>query len=282
MTDKMTQFAIISPSPYLDELSTRSKYHLALAHLVEKDSVYATFYKQRSDAGDYVVMDNSGFEFKGQTFDPTRLIELGERCGAKCLVLPDYPFENYEKTIAGAADNIESFVQAGFDTMYVPQSEKDDLSGFMKSYEWAIENKLINWIGMSILALPNAVSYIHPAYARIVVSELLIAHGLMQRAKDVGIYHHYLGLINASLELPTLLRMGVLDTCDSSNPVWAAANGYQYDLNGDSYLTVTKKKLPEVDFNWEAPASLRKTFIDTAHKNLDIIQDIFDNPESHR
>lgn len=274
---KMSQFAVITPTPYLDKLGTRSTYHLALAHIVDKDPEYADFYLERHEAGDYVVMDNGAFELK-KPYETDRLIELGNRCGASCLVLPDYPFEPFGKTIQAAEENIDLFLAGGFETMFVPQSVKGDAEGWMQGYRWGSLCRQVDWIGMSILALPNAMPHIHPAYARIVLTQRLLDKGWFSSKKK----HHYLGLINASLEIPTLLRMGVLDRCDSSNPVWAAANHRQYDMKSDSYLFPTKSILPEVDFNWQSPPSLEEQFIHCANWNLDCIQSMFENPDQHR
>ena len=42
--------------------------------------------------------------------------------------------------------------------------------------------------------------------------------------------------------------MGVLDTIDSSNPVWMGVLGHEYSYNSDSFLPVRKVNMP-VDFH---------------------------------
>jgi hypothetical protein len=209
-----------------------------LAHLVDVDPIYTQFYKDRSDAGDFIIMDNGAFEL-GESYHPDKLIELGHMCGADALVLPDYPFQPYQVTINAAVEYIPQFKEAGFKTFFVPQSEVGDWSGFIESYRWAAENPDVDIIGMSILNIPNALPDIDPAYVRVVATKLLIDLGIFNFNK----YHHYLGLNSGpKLEIPSLLKMGALDSCDSSNPVWMAILGHSYTKNADSYLSVKKVK----------------------------------------
>ena len=49
----------ITPTAYLEKYASQSNNHLCLAHIVDRDPVYADFYKKMSDRGDLVIMDNS-------------------------------------------------------------------------------------------------------------------------------------------------------------------------------------------------------------------------------
>lgn len=277
----MNKFAIISPTAYLEEFSTRSTYHLALAHLVASDEKYAEFYRACSDAGDWVVLDNSVFEF-GTAWDPSKLVDLALKIKAKTLVLPDYPNQHQDVTIEAAIKYIPIYKAAGLKCFYVPQSLKGDWDGFCQGFLWGAMEPSISVIGCSILGFPNALNYLNPAIARVVGAQRLLDVGHIFKARANGKIFHWLGLLNTSIELPNLIRMGVLDYCDSSNPIWAASNGYSYDTNSDSYLFPTKKLLPHVDFNWQAPTSMLPSFIKRAHHNLDIVQSIFEHPYDHR
>ena len=107
MNNKNPQFCYIAPTAYLAH-TTASTSHLVLAHLVAKDPIYAAFYAERSRAGDFIMMDNSAYELK-EPYSPHKLIELGERCGAHAVVLPDYPFQPGIKTIEAAEEFIPLF-----------------------------------------------------------------------------------------------------------------------------------------------------------------------------
>ncbi len=233
-------FCFIAPTDYLHYVTGATNTHLVLAHLVDKDPVYAEFYKNRSEQGDLVICDNGAYEL-GHSYDPNKLIELGRKCGAEVLVLPDYPFEQASKTIAAAVEYIPLFKQAGFKTFFVPQSQRGDLEDWIAGYTWAARHPDIDCIGYSILGIPNALPEIEPSYARVVMAQILNTRKIYAYDK----HSHYLGLnAGPGLEIPSLLRMGVLDTVDSSGPVWAAILGHQYSDDYDSLQAGRKIKMP--------------------------------------
>lgn len=238
------QFCIITPTAYLEKYAVQSKTHLVLAHLVDVDDTYAAFYKQRSLAGDRLIMDNGAFEL-GESYAPDRLVELGHKCGAHALVLADYPFVESAKTVEAAKRLIPQVKAAGFATFFVPQSKTGDFEDWISAYQWAAENDDIDIIGMSILGVPNAIPHIPIAYARVVMTQLLMDRDLLANK-----HHHYLGLNSApNVEIPPLLALGALDTCDSSNPTWCGINGIQYNETYSDWMGIQKKYLREVDFN---------------------------------
>lgn len=262
------KFCIIAPTPYLEKYAGQSPAHLVLAHIVDKDPYYAQFYRELSERGDRIIMDNGAFEL-GESYAPEKLVDLGELCGADALVLPDYPFQPAQVTIDAAEKWIPFFKSAGFKTMYVPQSEKGNTEDWINGYEWAANNPEIDIIGMSILGVPNAIPHIPEAYARVVMTQMLFDRGIFAKGK----YHHYLGLnAGPALEIPTLIKMGALDSCDSSNPVWMAICGHRYTKAADSYLAVKKVK-KEVDFDYHLEKST-----DTHERiqyNLDLTLELF-------
>lgn len=241
---KDPKFCIITPTPYLEKYASQSSMHLVLAHLVDVDDQYANFYAGRDE---FKIMDNGAFEL-GESYAPEKLIELGHKCKADVIVLPDYPGQNGEKTIDAAIALAPVVREAGFKTMFVPQSEVGDRDGWIETYRWAaLDNDLIDVIGMSILGIPNAIPHINRAFARVVMTERLIAENEFNFKKA----HHYLGLnAGPALEIPSLINMGVLTSCDSSNPVWAGICGNEYSENTDSFLP-TKKISKHVDFDYK-------------------------------
>ena len=242
MLKKNPQFCIITPTAYLKRYAAQSSMHLVLAHLVDTDEQYAEFYANRNRK-EFSIMDNGAFEL-GESYAPDKLIELGKKCQANAIVLPDYPFQCASKTIGESSKLIGPVKDAGFSTMMVPQSQTGELEDWIDGYKWASDNLDIDIIGMSILGIPNALPHIPPAYARVVMTQLLIDRGLFNFDK----YHHYLGLnAGPKLELPALIKMNALDSCDSSNPVWMGVLGHEFSHNTDSFLPVSKVKT-EVNF----------------------------------
>lgn len=245
MSKKDPKFCIITPTAYLQQYAAQSNMHLILAHLVDTDDAYAHFYASRHSS-ELKIMDNSAFEL-GKSYDPEKLIELATKCRADAIVLPDYPGEPPEKTIEAAIEWAPMFIDAGFKTMFVPQSTVGDIEGWLAAYEWAtLDNDQIDIIGMSILGIPNALPHVHKAYARVVMTAMMIDSGLFNFNK----HHHYLGLNSGpKLELPSLIKMGALDSCDSSGPCWAGICGSEYSHNTDSFMS-TSKISKHVDFNY--------------------------------
>lgn len=267
MTTSSPSFCYITPISYL-EYTASSKTHLVLAHLVDESETYADFYKQRSLAGDFIMMDNSAYELK-VPYAPEKLIDLAALCGAHAVVLPDYPFQPAEVTINAAVEFTPIIKAAGLKTFFVPQSKTGDLENWIRGYEWAAGNPDIDIIGMSILGIPNALSNIDPSFSRVVMTQLLLDRGIFSKTH----HHHYLGLnAGPALEIPSLIRMGVLDTIDSSGPVWSAILGHEYTKNTDSYLSTVKPKLP-VDFH--LPRSKDKATLARIQHNIDLTQSLF-------
>lgn len=245
------QFCFIAPINYLD-WTLCSNRHLVLAHLIveqDKDKKhftqqYINHYKYCSDRGDYIICDNSAFELGG-SYPPEKLIEAAKLVAADSLVLPDYPDEDPEKTVKAAEQWIPEFKKNDLHTFFVPQAKKGDLEGWIDSYKWAANNPDIDIIGMSILGIPNALPHLPAAYARVVMAQILVDRGLFNFNK----YHHWLGLNSGpKLELPALIKMGVLDSCDSSGPIWSALEGFDYREDTDSFMSCHKARLPHVDF----------------------------------
>lgn len=263
-------FCFITPTQYAGRFATKSRTHLVLAHLVAQDPEYAHFYKMRSDEGDFVMCDNSAYEFK-EAWSPELLIELGHKCGAHALVLPDYPFQEAQVTIDAAEEFIPLFKKEGFLPFFVPQSKRGDLKDWFRAYIYGAKHPDIKILGMSILGIPNALPNVDPSFARVVMSQLLLEKGIFASDKA----HHFLGLNSGpGLEIPSLLRMGVLTTIDSSGPVWHAILGHEYTENCESFQAVRKCNMP-VQFNY--PMTHDQATLRRIETNVDLTNKIFNN-----
>lgn len=268
-------FCFITPISYLKEYGTSSNTHLVLAHIVDTNDEYASYYKNRGEHGDLIICDNGAFEL-GESYSPTELVRLGKKCNANVIVLPDYPGQHQSKTIQAAEKVIDEIQDAGFKTMFAPQAEIGDLEGWIAAYLWAANNPDVDMIGMSILAIPNALPHIPKAYARVVMTQLLESRRIFNHDK----HHHYLGLnAGPNIEIPSLILSGHLDTCDSSNPIWCALNGLWYDTETMDCMTQKKSWLPHVNFFIEYN-KCEEEHAGIKH-NIEITQDIFTNPKDY-
>lgn len=279
-------FCAIAPISY-SHLVAGSQSHLVLAHLIDKQyqpesnwkkvDEYVNFIRQESDAGAYIMMDNGAYELH-ESYAPDRLLELARTVNADAIVLPDYPFKPAATTIAAAEELAPVFKGEGFHTFFVPQSKTGDCEDWISAYKWATTGagkELVDIIGISILGVPNAWNNIDPAFARVAAMQSLIDRGIYCSDK----HHHFLGLnAGPALEIPSLLRMGVLDTIDSSGPVWAGIQGHRYTTEADSYQSVKKLTSP-VDFFLPFTKDVRTT--DRIMYNVELTRDLF-KPEVYQ
>ncbi len=93
------KFANIVPTAFLQAYGTLTDYHLALAHLVldPDNSDYASFMRNRSDRGDFVILDNSLIEL-GHAMPIADMVRAAAICCVSEIVLPD-AFMDGESTV---------------------------------------------------------------------------------------------------------------------------------------------------------------------------------------
>jgi hypothetical protein len=258
------QFCHIAPTDFLEAVTPHNGAHLLLAHLVESDPEYADYYFRLRD-GKYKIMDNSAFEMFKQgrpMYDASKLIEMARRCGADCIVLPDYPKENGKKTRDAAIQYGPAFRSAGFDTFFCPQSELGNIDELVYTFNWGLEQSYIDVVGVSILACPIALG----------VNEQKLEHGeerdagyklqrylsryrVLQILAERGVLDdralkrfHCLGMTDGPNEIMLLKQFApYIRSWDSSAAVWAGLNHMLFDQSPTGLRYGKFEK--EVDFN---------------------------------
>lgn len=242
------KFCHITPIDHLD-LVKGNQSHLTLAHIVsgmegseEQVQQYCEFYKKEKSHAElnghpYInIMDNSAFElYKNQMpmFNPEELLDLAKKVHATHIVLPDHPATPSMVTIDDARRYAPVFKDAGFKTFYVPQSDIGDLEDLITAFAWGASSPLIDYIGISILAVPNAYRCEKGVKHQRFVSRWkfmneLYDRNLLQLAAQNGKKIHFLGMVDGPMEIP-LVRDFHIDTWDSSAGVWAGLNGIAFD-----------------------------------------------------
>jgi len=228
------KFCHIAPVAHLDLVKDRSA-HLTLAHLIDEGHQdYIDFYKNQKF--DINIMDNSAFElYKAQLpmFDPQKLVGLAQQVNATHIVLPDHPSHPSMVGIDDAKRYAPVFKEAGFGTFFVPQSDVLDLEDLITSFAWAASSPLIDYIGISILAVPNAYGCeqnnpLQRFVSRWKFMNELYDRNLLQLAAQNNKKIHFLGMVDGPNEI-SLLRDFHIDTWDSSAGVWTGLNGIQLD-----------------------------------------------------
>tara|TARA_B100001109_G_scaffold172829_1_gene141282 strand:- start:88 stop:948 length:861 start_codon:yes stop_codon:yes gene_type:complete len=275
------KFCHITPIDHLDLVKDRDA-HLTLAHIVsgmegsaEQVKNYCAFYSQEKMANDnYInIMDNSAFELyknKMPMFNPNELLDLAKAVSATHIVLPDHPAHPSMVTIDDAKMYAPLFKEAGFGTFFVPQSDIGDLEDLITAFAWGASSPLIDYIGISILAVPNAYgcetgNNLQRYNARYKFMNELYDRNLLQLAAQNGKKIHFLGMVDGPNEIQ-LVRDFHIDTWDSSAGVWAGLNGMAFD-NSPTGL-VNGKFEKHVDFT----SSFEDTTI--AKSNIDYIDNL--------
>ena len=258
----MTEFAHITPTAYLDLFAAGRPFHLTLAHLVEQDETYANWYAERDlsrGLSPYVnIMDNSAFEMykQGREMYPSdKLIEMGTKVGADYIVMSDYPGQPAQVTIDKAIEMAPELREAGFGTFFVPQSEEGDLEDLIRAVEWAAQSEHVDYIGVSILAVPIAYSVekdnkLQRFMSRWKFMRELNERGILDAIKDNGKKIHFLGMVDGPNEC-TLVEeyLWAIDSWDSSAAVWAGMCNIQFD-NSPTGLIAGKNEI-EVEFDYK-------------------------------
>ena len=256
----MTDFAHITPTAYLDLFASGRKFHLTLAHLVEQDEDYASWYSARDTSRSlmpYVnIMDNSAFEMykQGREMYPSeKLIDMGYKVGADYIVMSDYPGEPARKTIDKAREMAPELRAHGFGTFFVPQGKAGDLEDLLGAFLWASTAVEVDYIGVSILAVPLAYGVekdnkLQRFLSRWKFMQELEKRGILHLIKENNKKIHFLGMVDGPNEISIVSDwLHYIDTWDSSAAVWAGMCRIPFD-NSPTGLIDGKNEI-EVDFS---------------------------------
>lgn len=256
------EFCHIVPTNYIPIVDGH-KRHLVLAHLVEKNHKYVDNYLNIKHQDTTFIMDNSAFEmFKlnKPMFDPDKLIDLGNKIKADIIVLPDYPREDYQKTIDQCEKYIDTFKSAGFGVMFVPQSRLGDLQGYIECVKYGLNNKKIDIVGLSILGCPTALGLQENTYgvsnsrqyklqrykSRFQILNELNNNGLL--TENAINRFHCLGMADGPKEIKLLCQFSkYIQSWDTSSAAWHGINGVLFDQSETGLIN--GKIESEVDFD---------------------------------
>tara|TARA_R110000868_G_scaffold9000_10_gene45657 strand:+ start:12293 stop:13132 length:840 start_codon:yes stop_codon:yes gene_type:complete len=271
------EFCHIPPVSHLNLTKGRAA-HLSLAHLVEASHSfpeYIPFFQEEKQTNPActIILDNSAFElYKAglPMFDPTTLVDLASKVHADYIVLPDHPSMPSIVGIDDARRYAPVFREAGYGTFFVPQSDIGDLEDLIVSFAWAASSPLIDYIGVSILAVPNAYqcerdNKLQRFLARWKFMRELNSRGLLDLAKRNGKKIHFLGMVDGPNEI-TLCKYFGIDTWDSSAAVWAGLNNIYFD--GSPTGLYDGKFEKHVDFSFRTEDN---SLLDIAQSNMDYI-----------
>ena len=248
----MTHFCHIAPTDFLDLVKGRD-YHLTLAHLVDTSNEYTEFYRSQACVN---IMDNSAFEMYKQgkpMLTPMKVLEMASIIRANYVVMSDYPGEHSFKTIKAAIDLAPLFRAQGFGTFFVPQSKVGDIEDLISAFDWASTSKHVDYIGVSILGVPNAYGVekgnkLQRFVARFMFMQELYDRGILHRIRRNKKKIHFLGMVDGPNEIKLMEPYrDYIDTWDSSAGVWLGLNGRTFDNSPTGIIDGKFEK--EVDFD---------------------------------
>lgn len=271
------EFCHIAPTAHLSDFCSRQTHHLLLAHLVEGDRVYKEWYQnhKNNNPTNTYILDNSAFELYKQgrpMYDSNKLIDVGHQCSADYIVMSDYPGENWMKTVNAAEQLAPKFKENGFGTFFCPQSEIGKVADLVQSYRHAATNPMIDYIGFSILAIPNAYGVerdnrLQRFLARWRFVQLLKDTGVVDLIRQNNKKVHFLGMVDGPNEIMLLGDfVNDITTWDSSAAVWAGLNLIKFDNSPTGLIGGKFEK--HVDFNFK---TTDYRLIDTAKSNVTYI-----------
>lgn len=254
------EFCHISPTKYLDIFASGRRSHLTLAHLVEENEEYASWYAdEKAKTNCSIILDNSAFEMYKRglpMYDSDKLLMMARRIRADYVVMTDYPGEPAIKTQEKAEEMAPILKKAGFKTFFCPQSKIGNLDELTDSFMWAVDQPFIDYIGLSILNIPNAYGVekdnkLQRFLSRWRFCNALQSRGFFAKTKTNFKKLHLLGMLDGPNEI-WILKDFLLhfSTWDSSAAVWTGLNGIEFDKSPTGMINGKYEK--EVDFNHDS------------------------------
>ena len=264
----MATFCHIAPIPHL-EIVKGASTHLLLAHLVEQSPEYVDFYLQEQKNGSTLILDNSAFEMYKQNrpmYDINNLINMARKVNANYVVMSDYPNDYGSKTIKAAEQLAPQLRAEGFGTFFCPQSKIGDRDDLFNAFEWAADSDHVDYIGVSILAIPNAYAVekgnkLQRFVSRFMFMQELYDCGILSKIKANGKKIHMLGMLDGPGEIRLMNQFSeYINTWDSSAAIWLGLHaGRTFDDSPTGLLH--GKYEEEVDFNYRNDKSVLTAII---------------------
>lgn len=148
---------LIAPPSLLNEIQPFSRFHLVLAHKVIYDIRYHNFYRDRSKAGDFILLDNSAVEKRGRAMPMKNVALAAMLIRPAVVVLPDVLFD-----AEGTLDEIENALRSPHVRMmrrYMSNLKFAVVVQGLDVDEWLECFKILNGIpGIDILGIPMITS----------------------------------------------------------------------------------------------------------------------------
>lgn len=235
----MVKITNILPTRYLFLLKSfdlNHQIHLLLAHQTLKDKNYVDFYLERKKQGDYIVLDNSAFEF-GEAMTAGFLKKTIHLIRPHEFVLPDVLFDKHQ-TIKRSADFAKNLSSISMNYMGVVQG--NTLEEWLSCYDYFSNSDQIYSIGLGAIYSPRTV-FNNKLSDFVSGREFLISKLQQNKLLNTNKPHHLLGLGDSGhLEINKLSKYKWIRSCDSSAAYIQAKHGVKI-IAGQEYSKIKNK-----------------------------------------
>lgn len=214
------QVALIYPPALLKKYGARTKYHLVLPHLFQQRR-YRVFYRRRSEAGDYIILDNGAAE--GLEFGHVHLHYVARQMGVHEIVVPD-KLGNANETIAkGLA--FTRYTQTGFRYMMVAQGQ--NVTQCIQTLDMIMTDSKFSYV--TCVGIPRLINK-EDRHARFKVAKFIA-----QKGYHKAMEFHFLGATSDLDEVGYLDEVGIGRGIDTSAPIYMGLKGRDITKN-DLYI----------------------------------------------
>lgn len=210
--------ALIFPPALLKKYGETTRYHLVLPHLFPQKR-YRDFYQERSEQGDYIILDNGAAE--GYTFGTPHLYHVAETMKVQEIVVPD-TLADYNDTIAkGLA--FTRYTREGYRYMAVAQGAT--INEVMQCIDMYVTDTKFMYV--TTIGIPRLINMFDPNGRRR-ITELIISKGYNR-----AVEFHYLGASAPLIEVSALAEYHEPDFrgIDTSAPIYMAWKRFLIDEN---------------------------------------------------
>lgn len=159
------KICIIPPISHLELANYGSGMHMALTHLVTPDRPkYSEFYRERSEKGDFILLDNSAFELEktGKGLDPEPVLNAAKQIQANEVIATDVLLDGdatVESTRNFIKEHDKFYLHANEDER-IPQImavvQGKTMEEWLDCYVRLVHMPGVNTIGFSKISIPVA------------------------------------------------------------------------------------------------------------------------------
>lgn len=243
------KICVITPISHL-EYSSLGEMDMSLTHLIAEDpgGDYARYYREQSDKGRFVILDNSAFELEqlGKGMDPDVVLDAAKVTNPSEVIATDTVLDG-PATVESTKHFIERMKARGelgkYRVMAVPQGKTKE--EWRSCFEKLFEIEEVDTIGLSKLSVP--ISWLgekessgNCARARLQCAEYIASELVAWGCYDEKGYwynkpFHLLGGDNWTpweMKQHIEKRHTFIRSNDSSCAVWYGAHGKVYDDEG--------------------------------------------------